>query len=58
MDAAWGRCRLPTRCPAIAASLACQVSSKVPFNDLAALHAAVDSRTVAIMLEPIQGEAG
>ncbi|MBV4506620.1 aminotransferase class III-fold pyridoxal phosphate-dependent enzyme [Pseudomonas sp. BW13M1] len=32
--------------------------SKVPFNDLTALHAAVDSRTVAIMLEPIQGEAG
>ncbi|MFJ4155066.1 aspartate aminotransferase family protein [Pseudomonas sp. NPDC089752] len=32
--------------------------SKVPFNDLAALHAQVDSRTVAIMLEPIQGEAG
>ncbi|AXQ50050.1 aspartate aminotransferase family protein [Pseudomonas sp. SAR267] len=32
--------------------------SKVPFNDLAALHAEVDSRTVAIMLEPIQGEAG
>ncbi|MDD0973378.1 aspartate aminotransferase family protein [Pseudomonas fontis] len=32
--------------------------SKVPFNDLAALHAAVDSSTVAIMLEPIQGEAG
>jgi len=30
----------------------------VPFNDLAALHAEVDSRTVAIMLEPIQGEAG
>ncbi|HYQ48881.1 MAG TPA: aminotransferase class III-fold pyridoxal phosphate-dependent enzyme, partial [Pseudomonas sp.] len=29
--------------------------SKVPFNDLAALHAEVDSRTVAIMLEPIQG---
>lgn len=32
--------------------------SKVLFNDLEALHAAVDSRTVAIMLEPIQGEAG
>ncbi|NBA96354.1 aspartate aminotransferase family protein [Pseudomonas sp. R5(2019)] len=31
---------------------------KVPFNDLPALHAAVDSRTVAIMLEPIQGAAG
>lgn len=32
--------------------------SHVPFNDLPALHAAVDARTVAIMLEPIQGEAG
>ncbi|MBF8780663.1 aminotransferase class III-fold pyridoxal phosphate-dependent enzyme [Pseudomonas fulva] len=32
--------------------------SRVPFNDLAALHAAVDSHTVAIMLEPIQSEAG
>ncbi|MBK5004428.1 aminotransferase class III-fold pyridoxal phosphate-dependent enzyme [Pseudomonas sp. S32] len=32
--------------------------SRVPFNDLAALHAAVDSRTVAIMLEPVQSEAG
>ena len=32
--------------------------SHVPFNDLAALHAAVDARTVAIMLEPIQNEAG
>lgn len=32
--------------------------SRVPFNDLAALHAAVDARTVAIMLEPIQNEAG
>lgn len=30
----------------------------VPFNDLAALHAAVDARTVAIMLEPIQNVAG
>ena len=25
-----GRCRLPTRCPAIAASLACQVSARCP----------------------------
>ncbi|MBC2654473.1 aminotransferase class III-fold pyridoxal phosphate-dependent enzyme [Pseudomonas sp. MSSRFD41] len=32
--------------------------SQVPFNDLPALHAAVDAQTVAIMLEPIQGEAG
>ena len=27
----------------------------VPFNDLAALHAAVDAQTVAIILEPIRG---
>ncbi|WP_166366258.1 aspartate aminotransferase family protein [Pseudomonas akapageensis] len=31
---------------------------KVPFNDLQAMHAAVDAQTVAIMLEPIQGDAG
>lgn len=33
-------------------------SDCVPFNDLPALHAAVDSHTVAIMLEPIQTAAG
>ncbi|WP_339469783.1 MULTISPECIES: aspartate aminotransferase family protein [unclassified Pseudomonas] len=32
--------------------------SHVPFNDLPALHAAVDAQTVAILLEPIQSEAG
>ncbi|AZE86220.1 Acetylornithine aminotransferase [Pseudomonas orientalis] len=32
--------------------------SHVPFNDLPALHAAVDAHTVAIMLEPIQSAAG
>ncbi|WP_115719707.1 acetylornithine transaminase [Gallaecimonas mangrovi] len=31
---------------------------KVPFNDLAAVKAAIDDATVAVMLEPIQGEAG
>ncbi|TPG66916.1 aspartate aminotransferase family protein [Pseudomonas arsenicoxydans] len=31
---------------------------QVAFNDLAAMHAAVDARTVAIMLEPIQNAAG
>jgi len=31
---------------------------KVPLNDLAAVQAAVSERTVAVMLEPIQGEAG
>ncbi|MFE0376044.1 ornithine--oxo-acid transaminase [Streptomyces inhibens] len=30
----------------------------VPFGDEAALEAAVDDRTVAVLLEPIQGEAG
>ncbi len=32
--------------------------TKVPFGDVDAVAAAVDSQTVAIMLEPIQGEAG
>lgn len=32
--------------------------SHVPFNDLAALKAAVNAETCAIMLEPIQGEGG
>jgi acetylornithine/N-succinyldiaminopimelate aminotransferase len=31
---------------------------KVPLNDLAAVSAATTSKTVAVMLEPIQGEAG
>ncbi len=31
---------------------------KVPLNDLAAVEAAIGPRTVAVMLEPIQGEAG
>ena len=31
---------------------------KVPLNDLGAVEAAVTPRTVAVMLEPIQGEAG
>lgn len=30
----------------------------VPFNDVAALEAAVDARTCAVMLEPILGESG
>ncbi|TAA42697.1 acetylornithine transaminase [Corallincola spongiicola] len=31
---------------------------RVPFNDLAAVEAAISKDTVAIMLEPIQGEGG
>lgn len=31
---------------------------KVPINDLGAVEAAITDRTVAVMLEPIQGEAG
>lgn len=30
----------------------------VPFNDVDALHAAISTSTVALMLEPIQGEGG
>ena len=32
--------------------------TKVPYNDLEALAEAVDEQTVAVMLEPVQGEAG
>lgn len=31
---------------------------KVPYGDLAAMEAAIDEHTVAILVEPIQGEAG
>ncbi|TBU92918.1 aminotransferase class III-fold pyridoxal phosphate-dependent enzyme [Phytopseudomonas dryadis] len=31
---------------------------KVPFNDLDTLAATIDAQTVAVMLEPVQGEAG
>jgi acetylornithine/N-succinyldiaminopimelate aminotransferase len=31
---------------------------KVPLNDMSAMAAAITDRTVAVMLEPIQGEAG
>jgi acetylornithine/N-succinyldiaminopimelate aminotransferase len=31
---------------------------KVPLNDLVAIEAAISPKTVAVMLEPIQGEAG
>lgn len=31
---------------------------KVPYNDLAAVERAIDPHTVAVMLEPVQGEAG
>jgi acetylornithine/N-succinyldiaminopimelate aminotransferase len=31
---------------------------KVPLNDIAAVEAAIGPKTVAVMLEPIQGEAG
>ncbi|NLZ79508.1 MAG: aspartate aminotransferase family protein [Gammaproteobacteria bacterium] len=32
--------------------------SHVPFNDLAAMEAAISERTCAVILEPIQGESG
>jgi acetylornithine/N-succinyldiaminopimelate aminotransferase len=42
--------------PLFEPKVACFV--KVPLNDLAAVKAAMTPRTVAVMLEPIQGEAG
>ena len=36
----------------------CRASRKVPLNDLAAVEHAITRKTVAVMLEPIQGEAG
>ncbi len=30
----------------------------VPFNDLAAVEAAIDSKTAAVLVEPVQGEGG
>ncbi|HEJ5390075.1 TPA: aspartate aminotransferase family protein [Pseudomonas aeruginosa] len=32
--------------------------ARVPFNDLDAMAAAIDEETVAVMLEPVQGDAG
>lgn len=32
--------------------------ARVPFGDLAAMESAIDASTVALMVEPIQGEAG
>ncbi|WP_339866645.1 aspartate aminotransferase family protein [uncultured Algoriphagus sp.] len=32
--------------------------TQVPFNDLAAIEAAIDEQTAAVILEPIQGEGG
>jgi putrescine aminotransferase len=31
---------------------------QIPFNDIAALEAAVDSETAAVLIEPVQGEGG
>lgn len=44
------------RFDALIESMASDVA-RVPFNDLTALNAAVDSRTVAVVLEPIQGQS-
>ena len=46
--------------PALGAALRAEGAGfvKVPLNDLDAVEAAITPRTVAVMLEPIQGEAG
>ncbi|OCR26773.1 acetylornithine aminotransferase [Pseudomonas syringae] len=57
----WGEVHRGGAGGVITASLgmhATAVANQVPFNDLGALHAAVDAQTVAIMLEPIQSQAG
>ncbi|HEX8593197.1 MAG TPA: aminotransferase class III-fold pyridoxal phosphate-dependent enzyme [Pseudomonas sp.] len=64
----WGQINRGGACGIIIAGQACHgrslgmrstsTAQQVPFNDLAALHAAVDAQTVAIMLEPIQSQAG
>ncbi|WP_341521582.1 aminotransferase class III-fold pyridoxal phosphate-dependent enzyme [Pseudomonas sp. G.S.17] len=57
----WGEVHRAGAGGVITASLGMHASAaanQVPFNDLGALHAAVDAQTVAIMLEPIQSQAG
>jgi len=57
----WGEAHRGGACGIITASLGMNTTAaanQVPFNDLPALHAAVDAQTVAIMLEPIQSQAG
>ena len=34
------------------------LSDKIPFNDVVAMHAAVDETTAAVIVEPVQGMAG
>lgn len=53
----WGELHRHGACGIISVCDSHPGSIKVPFNDLAALHAAVDERTVAIILEPIGSAA-
>ena len=48
----------PTRTPAPTSGRTPRASRIVPYGDLAALAAAIDENTVAVLLEPIQGEQG
>ena len=44
--------------PARLRAAACRGFKHVPYNDLRAMERAIDSRTAAILVEPIQGEGG
>lgn len=43
---------------AIARRAGIPLSNKVPFDDIAAMHAAVDGETAAVIVEPVQGMSG
>ena len=57
--ARWGRWRSPGSPRRLTRSGRCPgTSTFVPYGDAEALRAAVDEQTAAVILEPIQGEAG
>jgi acetylornithine/N-succinyldiaminopimelate aminotransferase len=53
----WGRLHRPGNLGLISINPGIPGAVNVPFNDLPALHAAVDSQTVAIILQPVRGTA-
>lgn len=56
--AAMQACTDGARYEAWAGRAGATLSRKVPFNDLAALEAAMDERVAAVLLEPVQGFSG
>ncbi len=57
--ARWPRCRRrASRSSATCSSRRCRVFPKAKLNDLASVERLITDKTVAVMLEPIQGETG